>query len=467
MANQYCIQCGTLLPEDGVCLRCGAVYSFSDDGTLTIHPRKVKKVTAKTSVKKRIFAKRSLDSSEADTQTIHIPEDIFSHSDRRVNTEKHQDWTGEDEDYVPNFVFLDSEGESYSNRVEEDDDFQKEEAYIPVPPKPKTKGKGFGLFVLFLIIVILTSVFVFLWFGSSEPEQNSAVASSTSTYTSTTSQTTTQKAAPVFTATALQLEGGMIGNDRAIYHFDKDTGQLTINYSGNAEKEWLLLPLIDGEDLTKKHLSLVSLMRNNFRFFENELCESEFITSRQIRTIELLAEEDYQEWETTYQFTVEDGKLIKAYVTETSDRWSAEKVTTYTETDYSYDERGFVTRIFVKDQSSNGELLRSYEEIMSYDDKGYLVGITHKSSDGAWNEQYTDTLKYSGKLLKSVTPDHDSNGALSFEYDDTGYLVKAREITHDPYENTELSITNTSTGDVKSIYITGIERGDTYSYSRS
>ena len=467
MANQYCIQCGTLLPEDGVCLRCGAVYSFSEDGTLTIHPRKVKKVTAKTSAKKRIFAKRSADPHEADTQTIHIPEDIFSYSDQRVNSDRHIDWTGDEEDYTPNFVIVDEKEEPYSSPVEEADYFEKDDPNVPVPPTTRKKRRSGALFALFLVILLLTSILVFLSIDSSESEKESKTTTIESTTITTSAQTTTQKADPVFTASALQLEGGMIGNDRAIYNFDKESGWLTINYSGHAEKEWLLLPLIDGDDFSKRHLSLAALMRNSFGLFEQELCESDFITNGQIKTIKMISEEDGYESKTIYQFTVESGKLLKTYITETSESWSTDNQSVITEVNYSYNNKGFLTGINQKSQNTKCGIGSSFEEIMSYNEAGYLVEITHKRSDGPWEENYTDTLNYSGNLLKSITPNDDTRGVLSYEYDEEGQLVKVREITHDPYENTELFLTNTSTGDVKSIYITGIERGDTYTYSRT
>lgn len=77
MKNRYCLFCGTLLPEDGVCLRCGAKYELADDGQMKVIPRKVKKVSVKPSVKKKTTAKKA-DPSQAETQTIPIPEDIFS-----------------------------------------------------------------------------------------------------------------------------------------------------------------------------------------------------------------------------------------------------------------------------------------------------------------------------------------------------------------------------------------------------
>ena len=59
MKNRYCLFCGTLLPEDGVCLRCGAKYELADNGQMKVIPRKVKKVSAKKKVtgKKQILLK--------------------------------------------------------------------------------------------------------------------------------------------------------------------------------------------------------------------------------------------------------------------------------------------------------------------------------------------------------------------------------------------------------------------------
>ena len=467
MANQYCIQCGTLLPEDGVCLRCGAVYSFSEDGTLTIHPRKVKKVTAKTSAKKRIFAKRSADPHEADTQTIHIPEDIFSYSDQRVNSDRHIDWTGDEEDYTPNFVIVDEKEEPYSSPVEEADYFEKDDPNVPVPPTTRKKRRGGALFALFLVILLLTSILVFLSIDSSESEKESKTTPSEST-TITTAQTTTQKADPVFTASALQLEADMLGNDRVIYEFKEETGRLIINYSGNAEKGVVLLPLIDGIDFTKRHLSLVSLMRHSFWNFENEFCESDFIKNGLIKEIKLNGEgEDGDDVITSYQFSVESGKLLKAYITEAIYHWGTKSYSYYTEVNYSYDANGLVSEISSNTRDSNNEPREYFIDQMIYNEAGFLTEINHKSGwYNDYSDTYKDTLKYSGKLLKSVTPNDEGRPLLSFEYNDKGQLVKVREITHDPHQNTVVVITNTSTGDVKSIYRTGIEAADTYTFSR-
>ena len=113
--NRYCLFCGTLLPEDGVCLRCGAKHELAESGQLKAIPRKVKRVVAKPAAKKRIVVKIASDLSKAETQTIPIPEDVFSFSEEAKREEKHADWTGdsaqhqkkEEPEYVPNFVLQD------------------------------------------------------------------------------------------------------------------------------------------------------------------------------------------------------------------------------------------------------------------------------------------------------------------------------------------------------------------------
>ena len=84
-------------------------------------PRKVKKVSAKVSPTKKHTINKKLEPSEADTQTIHIPEDVFSFSDDAKKKEKHTDWTGEggkaDSYYVPNYV-IHNDFERHSDQVE-------------------------------------------------------------------------------------------------------------------------------------------------------------------------------------------------------------------------------------------------------------------------------------------------------------------------------------------------------------
>lgn len=486
MANQYCIQCGTLLPEDGVCLRCGAVYSFSEDGTLIIHPRKVKKVTAKTSVKKRIFAKRSLGLEEDDTQAINIPEDIFSHSDHRVNTEKHQDWTGEDEDYIPNFVFLDGEGDSYSSREDyypEDDvyreewDYQKESGYqesepiYPVPQNSRNKGKGCARLFLFLVILALTSVFVFVWFGSSDLKKDKTTATSEDASATTAIQSTIKKPDPVFSASALQLEGSWLEDDNATYSFNETTGLLEVDYKGSCPSGVLLLPLFDGPDLTKKHFSLATIARSSFWSLDEALCESDFITRGIIKEIDLFWRKGDSINDLYYLFEVSSGKLQSTTVNEVhySDN-NTVRSELVTEISYSYNSQGQLTLVSSKKSSYSNDMGIS-EIKLSYDENGFLSQIKYKTTEPDFTETYTETLEYSGNQLKSLTPDKSptlENGVsiASFEYDTNGGLARIRKITHDVHENTEIEITNNSSEEIVKLYMTGIEMGDTYTFTR-
>ena len=54
----------------------------------------------------------------------------------------------------------------------------------------------------------------------------------------------------------------------------------------------------------------------------------------------------------------------------------------------------------------------------------------------------------------------------SFEYDTNGGLARIRKITHDVHENTEIEITNNSSEEIVRLYMTGIEMGDSYTFTR-
>lgn len=479
MANQYCIQCGTLLPEDGVCLRCGAVYSFSEDGTLTIHPRKVKRVTAKTSVKKRIFAKRSLGLEEDDTQAINIPEEIFSHSDHRVNREKHQDWTGEEEDYIPNYVFLDSEGDSFSRQennyqkeddyqedeYQEEDDYQENKPYVPVTPKPRKRGKGCALFFLFLLIVLLTSIFVFLSIDSSDSKEETTTTTSESTTVPTSLQTTTRKVEPVFTARSLQLQGGLIGNDYVTYSFDKSSARLDVYYSGSCPLGILLLPLVDGPDFTKKHLTLSILAEESVWSFDEFLCESDFITQGLIEEIQLHANGENGISESTYRFIVESGQLKKIVQRGNIFSYYGNGEPDSSEIEYFYDSHGRLAQIRSKDAHDESLVEKEYK----YDSNGYLMEIHRNENNDYYSKDVVDTLKYSGTQLKSITPKGDfdeSRTVTTFEYDEDGSLTEMRQRSYDKLSNEEYIFTFSSSEDIISIHIIGIEADDTYSFSR-
>lgn len=173
MKNRYCLYCGTLLPEDSVCLRCGAKYEIADDGQMIVTPRKVKTVVAKP--QKKITAKKA-DLSQAETQTIPIPEDVFSFSDDTKHVKERTE-----NDYMPNYVLKDG-----PERV---DQFNAERQKQKTAPKTAThKNKevhqasvnGKTLIAVFLVMGILSSVVTCLFLKSrfsGYPNNNPSVSS--------------------------------------------------------------------------------------------------------------------------------------------------------------------------------------------------------------------------------------------------------------------------------------------------
>lgn len=158
MKNRYCLYCGTLLPEDGTCLRCGAKYELDPDGNLKVIPRKVKKVSAKKIPRRKYIAKKIDDPSKADTQKIHIPEDVFSSSNDAK--EKHADWTGAGKEtepfYVPNFV-MHGESDKQTNQ----DNNASEEKKAKANSSAKRISTS-SLLAVFLIITLLSASLSYL-----------------------------------------------------------------------------------------------------------------------------------------------------------------------------------------------------------------------------------------------------------------------------------------------------------------
>lgn len=160
MKNRYCLYCGTLLPEDGICLRCGTKYQLDENGQLKVIPRRVKKVSAKPTPKKKFSVKKKTEASETETQTIHIPEDIFSFSDDAKRQEKRTDWTNSQNDgeyYVPNFVFQ-NDINGFDNQREQASDSLDSQAEL----SQRKKSSPAALLAVFLIISVLSASLSFL-----------------------------------------------------------------------------------------------------------------------------------------------------------------------------------------------------------------------------------------------------------------------------------------------------------------
>lgn len=248
MKNRYCLFCGTLLPEDGVCLRCGAKYELADNGQMKVIPRKVKKVSAK----KKVTGKKT-DPSQAETQTIPIPEDIFSFSDDTKHEERHTDWTGNSrEEYKPNFVLHNESPERQDLKASTHRSESIENA------TPKNTKRSSRLWLIFIGITLLVAGITFFALHDKPTDTTVSVVSSK------TNQTEAKASANDFSANYSEPTDAVSffnnlsitdekGNEKVRYEYDPSNKKLSIytitNYLSN-DYYWLdlgLLPLISPE----------------------------------------------------------------------------------------------------------------------------------------------------------------------------------------------------------------------------
>lgn len=246
MKNRYCIFCGTLLPEDGVCLRCGAKYQLADDGQLQVIPRKVKKVSAKTTPKKSITVKAKPEPYEAETQTTPILEDVYSFSDEYRHEEKHTDWTSdsnvnnpEKRRSVPEVFGKSKIGVSNRQGAEK--------------PKLSTARKRAAIVstktlvaVLLLTAMLSTCLVYGLWRRSYNSRNASSInkISTTDTIGSNTSAIKSENSKELFdipSFTCFQGEEAI----EAHYTYTPETRTLTIDHNGMDYSGMYMLPLVD------------------------------------------------------------------------------------------------------------------------------------------------------------------------------------------------------------------------------
>lgn len=153
MKQRYCISCGNLLSEDGVCLHCGSRYELTDDGQLKVIQRKVKSVSVKSSVKKTIKAKKASGFSETTIQDYPILEDIYSFSDNAKIEETPGDWNDESKLVEENPVVVDY---AHNDALAEKTHFQRTQRTQMESRKPsyKTKQKNISPSIAFFVFVV-------------------------------------------------------------------------------------------------------------------------------------------------------------------------------------------------------------------------------------------------------------------------------------------------------------------------
>ena len=316
MKNRYCIFCGTLLPEDGVCLRCGAKYQLADDGQLKVMPRKVKKVSAKTTPKKQFAVKAKQEPSEAETQTIPILEDIYSFSDDVKIKEPHADWTGDSNsskidsakvNRVPNHIL--QEGKQSLSK----EDSRTETRRPPIKRKPNMISAS-TLALIFFVSAIIAGLVMYYFLdskdiGAKSSNEQSLVSSTQSIVSTTDKEVENSNSISELLKCKINYSPG--GN--ATYAYDEEQKALFISLSGSDAYSYAFLPLISLGGATSNLVYLASLTQPPFQdaqlpFEENYpilFCYSDLIRNGSIKSISVKTDNESRE----YSFSLNNGLL--------------------------------------------------------------------------------------------------------------------------------------------------------------
>lgn len=316
MKNRYCLFCGTLLPEDGVCLRCGAKYQLADDGQLQVIPRKVKKVSAKTTPKKKNTVKAKQDLSEAETQTIPIPEDIYSFSDDAKSKEPHADWTGDS-----NSSKLDS---AKDNRVSNPiiqggkqplakEASRTETSRPALKRKPSMISAG-TLALIFFVTAIIAGLFSYYFLdsksiGVKNSNEQSTISSTESIVPTTVKEV--EKNDPISELLKCKISYSAGGN--ASYAYDEEQKALFISVTGSDAYYYAFLPLVSLGGASSNQVYMASLTQPPFQdaqlpFEENYpilFCYSDSIRNGTIKNISVKTDNETRE----YSFSINNGLL--------------------------------------------------------------------------------------------------------------------------------------------------------------
>lgn len=409
MKNRYCLFCGTLLPENGVCLRCGAKYELADDGQLKVIPRKVKKVSVKATPKKKFMAKKASDPSEAETQTIHLPEDIFS--DDFKQEERHQDWTGNSkaEESRPNAA-------RYDNPLKQQTSETSKRATVGAGDESPTDTKRTGvLWAIFIGIALLVAALTFFVLHDRIPEEKDGgipgrtiqIQQGNKANDFSVNYSEPADATAYFNNLCITDENG---NEKVRYKYDSENKKLsifTITGEYSNDEYWLdlgLLPLISPEK-RNNNLLLSSFVRHkdmgNTALSDDSLeilfALSDYIRSGAIKSL------DYDG--TDYSFEVDlPAHILKSIINENGyggdDGFVNKSVLTY--------ENNYLTRV-----RFNYGPDAYYERVMTYNDDGLLSQYRYK-----WYEKFKNEEESGPKVMKT-------EDAWVYNYSDDGLLKNA------------------------------------------
>lgn len=421
MKNRYCLFCGTLLPEDGVCLRCGAKHELAESGQLKAIPRKVKRVVAKPAAKKRIVVKIASDLSKAETQTIPIPEDVFSFSEEAKREEKHADWTGdsaqhqkkEEPEYVPNFVLQDEP--------------------ISAPEAAPNNQSSIAFLGVFLFFMALATTLSFLLLQNrmiTQPESASATETTVFVANDQNSSTPTQPEEffPFSVKTATYYERiNEVGHYTASFYYDESSGKLTIVAYDEVNYAALLFCLLDDGHISKNYATLASFY-NEIRDYDTLLCESSYLKKGIIKEIVINTTdaERSRDSKVTLRFNVDAGRVMKVLEEDKNiyhemDGHDSE-YSHIREISYSYNASGKLATI--SETTKADDYPTKYTKEYRYDSQGLLTEVFVKVNDYEVDYVYTAKLGYENDLLSNVSVEtRNRSNYTTYTYNSQGLLT--------------------------------------------
>lgn len=316
MKQRYCISCGNLLSEDGVCLHCGSRYELTDDGQLKVIQRKVKSVSVKSSVKKTIKAKKASGFSETTIQDYPILEDIYSFSDNAKIEETPGDWNDESKLVEEKPVVVDY---AHNDALAEKTHFQRTQRTQMESRKPsyKTKQKNISPSIAFFVFVVAAIAAGLLTYsflanrslGSRNSDEQAIETPTQNVTTNINKKEVGEK--PI--SKLLQCKITYPSGGLATYAYDEEQGTLSISLSGSDDYSYAFLPLVSLGDFASNLVYMASLTQPPFQdaqlpFEENYpilFCYSDLINNGTIKSVLIKTDNEIRE----YIFTVNDNLL--------------------------------------------------------------------------------------------------------------------------------------------------------------
>ena len=408
--NRYCLFCGTLLPEDGVCLRCGAKYELADNGQLVVSRRKVKNVFAKASPKTKNVDRKTARYSEADTQTIPIPVDIFSLSEELNQEDKHNDWTNRGN------VAKEKGKESH---IRSKSTHEKQ--------RKRDNKRRTVVLIIAILAVLLAAVVLFSSIDKNGSEKNKNEISTNVPTTTTTQITSTDNQGFVFPELSLRCYQG---NDfsQGFYSYDSNRKMLSVRDNGHDPISFFLLPLIDNQNNKNNPLlplCIIELIGDPCI----PLVFSDLVKEGHIKSI-MISSNEYSDQQAVYEMVVKNGLVQQAsyrFTSKEEDPVGNSEYYENTKCQYEYDANN---RLVSETVISLDDTNRQYEQELyfEYESDGGLKsvhGTYHVVNEGFDGVINTELKKHNDNKISSISFISDEEAppvGADYTYNEEGYV---------------------------------------------